>query len=76
MLRMFDGCKDVLDTDQDGSSILAPFCANGAHPSSIAMIISHYNPLWAIALYVVKKVESYTDANAVRCQSTIHYLIP
>ena len=34
MLRMCDGCKDVLDTDQDGSSVralLAPFRANGAH---------------------------------------------
>ena len=43
MLRMCDGCKakDVLDTDQEGAScllarngaLLAPFCANGAHPS-------------------------------------------
>ena len=43
MLKVSDGCKDGLDTDQDGSSVstngaengaaLAPFRANGAHPS-------------------------------------------
>ena len=46
MLRMCDGCKDVLDTDQDGSQssvsmkwgdnigLRSPhFVLNGAHPS-------------------------------------------
>ena len=45
MLKVCDGCKDGLDTDQDGSSVstkwaengaaLAPFRANGAYPSTI-----------------------------------------
>ena len=41
MLGVCDECKDVLDADQDGASgpfsmsgaLLAPFRANGAHPS-------------------------------------------
>ena len=37
MLRVCDGCKDMLNTDQDGTSgplaSLAPFRARGAHPS-------------------------------------------
>ena len=35
MLKVCDGCKDGLDTDQDGSKwgALAPFRADGAHPS-------------------------------------------
>ena len=39
MLKVCDGCKDGLDTDQDGSSVSTkwgcapPFRANGAHPS-------------------------------------------
>ena len=39
-----DGCKDGLDTDQDGSSVSngaapVPFCANGAHPSYTDVLI-------------------------------------
>ena len=40
MLKVCDGCKDGLDTGhplaQNGAengAALAPFCANGAHPS-------------------------------------------
>ena len=42
MLKVCDGCKDGLDTDQDGSSIstiwVTPFRANGAHPIVINFI--------------------------------------
>ena len=40
-----DGCKDGLDTDKDGLSIsaaLAPFRANGAHPSICPYFTSGY----------------------------------
>ena len=45
MLKVCDGCKDGLDTEKDGSPLarngaaLAPFRANGAHPSLC------YNPV-------------------------------
>ena len=52
MLKMCDGCKDGRDTDQDGSSVaqngaaLAPFRANGAHPSYFD-ILAH---VWSCTL--------------------------
>ena len=45
MLKVCDGCKDGLDTDQAGSSVstsgaaLAPFRANGAHPSLYIIVL-------------------------------------
>ena len=47
MLKVCDGCKDGLDTDQDGSLVstngaaLAPFRANGAHSSIIQSKNNH-----------------------------------
>ena len=70
MLRMCDGCKDVLDTDKMGHPLaqhgasLAPFRANGAHPSDTSQR-THFIAIPFVLLDSASSVITCLDSHKV-----------